>query len=73
MEQAIGRVCRPGQEKDVYVYHLLAEDTADISVTEQWEAKLVVHTNEAILVPAKRKGHVHLAPPEERHVRKKIK
>lgn len=53
MEQAIGRVRRPGQTKQVYVHHLIAEETADVTVLEKWEGH-VVRRKDPIFAPVKR-------------------
>ncbi|KAL2110759.1 hypothetical protein VUR80DRAFT_741 [Thermomyces stellatus] len=34
VDQAIGRCVRPGQKKDVHVYHLVAENSLDVDVLE---------------------------------------
>lgn len=34
VDQAIGRCARPGQTKDVQVYHLVAENSLDVDVLE---------------------------------------
>ncbi|CAI7674692.1 unnamed protein product [Penicillium pancosmium] len=68
MEQAIGRVRRPGQTKQVYVHHLIAEETADVTVLEKWEGH-VVRRKDPILAPVKRPSDAWLG--EGRRVRQR--
>ena len=39
MAQAIGRIRRPGQQKDIHVYRLLALDTIDVDILEHRERR----------------------------------
>lgn len=39
MAQAVGRVRRPGQEKDIHVYRLVALDTIDVDILEHRERR----------------------------------
>jgi SNF2 family DNA or RNA helicase len=41
-EQAIGRVRRRGQKKDVHVYYFLAARTMDVNILEDREGKTLV-------------------------------
>lgn len=51
MTQAIGRARRFGQKKHVHVYHLLAENTADVSIfQERNQNRLVVRDGEPFVV-----------------------
>ena len=46
MEQAIGRVRRHGQEKDIHVHHLVALDTVDVDVLELRERRITALTEQ---------------------------
>lgn len=43
MTQAIGRVCRHGQKKQIHVYHSLTLNTADVDVFEARKGSILVH------------------------------
>lgn len=42
MTQAIGRVLRLGQTKDVHVHHFLAEKTVDVNIIEDRRGQVLV-------------------------------
>lgn len=44
MIQAIGRVRRYGQKRDVHVYHLLSKDTADVTIFKEREENRIDET-----------------------------
>ena len=44
-EQAIGRVYRRGQKKDVHIYHFLAARTMDVNILEDREGRILVRRN----------------------------
>lgn len=71
MQQAIGRVRRPGQLKQVHVHHMIAKETEDVAVIEKWTGKLVVRRKDAILVSHKRKGDEWMGGPEKPPIRRK--
>src|SRR5438309_7825543 len=49
-EQAIGRVRRRGQKKDVHIYYFLAARTIDVNILEDREGKTLVQRGEKYLL-----------------------
>lgn len=57
MTQAIGRVLRIGQNKDVHVYYFVAEKTIDVNILQEREEKtLVTRGGECLLVTEPQDG-----------------
>lgn len=50
MTQAIGRVRRYGQKRTVHVWHLLSEDTADITILKEREENRINEKTRRTLV-----------------------
>lgn len=50
MTQAIGRVRRYGQKRDVHIYHLLSKDTADVIIFKEREENRIDETTRRTLV-----------------------
>ncbi len=51
MTQAVGRVLRTGQEKDVHVYYFMAKKTIEVNILEERRGRVVVEREgECLLV-----------------------
>lgn len=50
MTQAVGRVRRYGQKRPVHVYHLLSEDTADVTILKEREESRIDEATRRTLV-----------------------
>lgn len=50
MTQAIGRVRRYGQKRDVHIYHLLSKDTADVTIFKEREENRIDEATRRTLV-----------------------
>lgn len=74
MEQAIGRVRRPGQTKIVHVHYIIAEGTEDVTVYEDCTSEYLVRRGEVMSVSVKRTYDECLGTPDEdeRSVRRKV-
>ena len=55
MRQAIGRVHRYGQQKEVHIYHFLSAGSLDVNIVQERTGKVMV----------RRKGEFYLVPKEK--------